>query len=55
MTVAPLYWRYDGVEGTGKTKEFEVMKCKYRIEYFHKWHETVPAGMFVLVAVCVAV
>jgi len=53
--VAPLYWRYDGVEGTGKTKEFEVMKCKYRIEYFHKWHETVPAGIFVLVAVCVAV
>ena len=44
MTVAPLYWRYDGVTSTGKRKEFEIMKCKHTIEYFHKWHETVPAA-----------
>jgi hypothetical protein len=36
MTVAPLYWRYDGVQSTGKWKEFDIMKCKYRVEYFHK-------------------
>eukprot|EP00802_Teleaulax_amphioxeia_P009246 Tamp_09262.p1 GENE.Tamp_09262~~Tamp_09262.p1 ORF type:complete len:705 (-),score=126.08 Tamp_09262:87-2000(-) len=43
MTVAPLYWRYDGVETTGKWKEFQLFNCKYRIEYFHKFQETVPA------------
>jgi hypothetical protein len=24
------------------SQEFEILKCKYRVEYFHKWHETVP-------------
>jgi len=35
----------------------EVMRCNHRIERFHKWQESVPAGMYVCVYVgmCVGV
>jgi hypothetical protein len=43
MTIAPLYWRYDGVQNTGVWKEFGVSGQKMRAEYWHKFRETVPA------------
>ena len=44
MTVAPLYWRYDGAESTGARKEFGVFGQKHTVEYWRKFRETVPAS-----------
>jgi len=44
MTVAPLYWRYEGAENTGARKEFGVFGQKHTVEYWRKWRETAPAS-----------
>jgi len=44
MTVAPLYWRYEGAQSTGAWKEFGCFGQKQRIEYWRKFRETVPAS-----------
>jgi len=44
MTIAPLYFRYQGVSHTGTQREFALFGQKHRAEYWRMWRETAPAS-----------